>query len=445
MILNILISICAKVLFITVGIYFAELAILLLFPYIETCHDIPYSENIDMNFFLVIPCLNEEPCIQETVLNMLKIPMKNTRIIVIDDDSNDKTREKVLEIGNVYYINNDDVDLSNYNNEKLMLLHRHLPNARKGKGQSLNSAYALIQQIIEREGLAADRVIMSIFDADCFLSPHMLERVAVIMDQEPKTAMVQARVRMGTSTRDYFLPRLQDIEFFIVNNRIQNFREYMGTVAAAGNAQFNRFSAIDPECPWTTCLLEDFDFSTRLLLRGYRTRYLHSEKVYQQGVLDYKSFVKQRSRWCQGSMQCTHFYPDVLKSPYIPWYGKIEMAFFMILFILTLISLMTLTWSFLLLMLYEIIIKPDLFIINYLLPFSTTELVIIFMALMFSAFGPGLIFALFYYIDTKEKPLQCILTGLFLPLYNIMLAPAVVHAAWKQFIKKDGSWIKTDH
>ena len=76
---------------------------------------------------------------------------------------------------------------------------------------------------------------MSVFDADVFISQHELERVAVILANEPKTGMVQSRVRMGTSTRDYFLPRMQDMEFFIIINRMQNLREYMGTVAAAGN------------------------------------------------------------------------------------------------------------------------------------------------------------------------------------------------------------------
>ena len=284
---------------------------------------------------------------------------------------------------------------------------------------------------------------MSIFDADCFLSPHMLERVAVIMDNEPKTGMVQARVRMGISTRDYFLPRLQDVEFFIVNDRIQNFREYMGTVAAAGNAQFNRFSAIDENQPWTTCLLEDFDFSTRLLLRGWRTRQLHSERVYQQGVLNYKAFVKQRSRWCQGGIQCAHFFMDIWKNPYLKWYGKIEMTFFLFLFMTTLTSIVVLGLSFFLLFFAALFNNPTDFILIF-QPFSTVEIFTIFIFLILSAFGPGLFFGLWYYFDTREKFLQCFLTGLFLPIYNVMLAPAVILAVWRQLTGKN-NWIKTSH
>ena len=440
--MNTITLICSSILFITIGLYFVQMALLCLFPKTESCINIPYSNDLNMYFFLVIPCLNEEKVIQETVKNMLKFNMSNLKIIIIDDDSEDNTINKILELGNVYQIDNDNFSLNEYNNENLILLKRHLPNARLGKGKSLNSAYYLISQIIQKQELDPNNCIMSVFDADVFISQHELERVAVILANEPKTGMVQSRVRMGTSTRDYFLPRMQDMEFFIIINRMQNLREYMGTVAAAGNGQFNRFSAIDPECPWTDCLLEDFDFSMRLLLNGWRTRLLQSERVYQQGVLDYKSFIKQRSRWCQGGMQCFHFFKDVWKSKYLSLFGKIEITFFLLLSSLTTISILALGLSFIInIILWLTINTTQIMII--LQPYSLKELEIISTSLLTIAIVPGLFFGLWYYHDTKEKMLYCILAGLFLPIYNIMLAPAVVHALWKQYIKHDGKWIKT--
>lgn len=424
-------KICVFLSYLTMGLYFVQMVLLSLFPEYEHLKDVPYSEDMDISFFVVIPCLNEENVIGESVRHMFKTGMKRLRVIVVDDDSDDASVELLkkrfpdeLESG------------------ALSLICKKAPDARKGKGHSLNVAYSHIAETIEREGLDPARCVMTVFDADAFIGRKAFERVAVMMDKDPTVGMVQTRVRIGTYTRDFFLPRMQDIEFFMYINRMQNLREYTGTVAAAGNGQFNRFSAIDPETPWTQCLLEDFDFSTRLLLKGWRTRLLQSSCVYQQGVQDYRSFLKQRTRWCQGGLQCFRYLDDIWRSKYVKKAGAIEMTSFMLLACMTVVAILSTLCALIVIVYYTWTrgnILPEL-----MAPYPVWELAAVFVLILFLAWTPGIIYGVWYYTDTRENFFCCILSGLFQPVYNYMLIPAVISAVWRQ-LNGVTLWEKTKH
>lgn len=328
------IAVLAAVLsFLTTGIYYLWISVIAFFPKKQWHKEVPYTEDIDMTFFIVIPCLNEEDVIAEAVSTVLNLGMKQTHVIIVDDDSEDDTVKNLNDAfgERMVTVPNDGVYNVNFGDKPLILLQKRMPEARQGKGKSLNCAYKMIAAYIKKQHLDPNRCVMSVIDADTYINRRVFERVAVIMDQEPGVGMVQARVRIGTETRDHFLPLMQDIEFYTYINNMQNLREYTGTVAAAGNGQFNRFCAIDPEEPWTECLLEDFDFSLRLLLKGWRTRLLQDDRVFQQGVFKYPAFIRQRSRWCQGGIQCIRYWDDIMNSRFLSTYGRFEMIYFMLL------------------------------------------------------------------------------------------------------------------
>lgn len=438
------IIICVVLSYFTMSIYYWWVAVIAFFPPIQLYKKTPYSEEIDLHFFIVIPCLNEESVIVSAIRNVQKAQMKNTHIIIVDDDSSDDTVKNLMEAfsGQIVTMENSSAFTEDYIGQDLVLLQRRLPEAQQGKGKSLNCAYGFIASIIEKEGLNPHKCVMSVLDADSFLNRHTLERAAVILDSEDAVGMVQARLRIGTFTRDYFLPLFQDIEFFVYINNMQNVREYTGTVSAAGNGQFNRFSAIDPEEPWTDCLLEDYDFSLRLLLRGWRTRLLQEERVFQQGVLTYKKYVAQRSRWCQGSLQCLRYWKDIRRSPYLSTYGKAESIFFMLLPTIAVLSVFTQLLSWIIIFYYFLTrqsILPTLFA-----PYDTFELWVVLGIMLLFVFLPGLVYALLYRNDSKEPWAVCLLAGLFQPVYNLMQIPAVLKAVWRH-ITKQNSWIKTQH
>ncbi|MCL2655478.1 MAG: glycosyltransferase [Coriobacteriia bacterium] len=442
--LYVLTIICVVLSYVTMGFYYFWVSFLAFFPAVQHCQEIDYSEDMEIYFFVAIPCLNEESVIVDTVRNILKTNMKNLRVIVIDDDSQDDTVARLMAAyEDIILPLDDNAPLGKESlNKKLFLLKRHLPDAQFGKGKSLNAAYALVSKIIAYESIKPGKCVMGIFDADSFVSRRTFKRVAVIMDTERDVGMVQARLRIGTSTRDYFLPLFQDLEFFTFINKMQNFREYTGTVSAAGNGQFNRVSAIDPTEPWTKCLLEDYDFSLRMLLKGWRTRLLQEDWVFQQGVLTYRKLVRQRSRWCQGGLQCIFFWNDIKNSRYLSAWGKVESLFFMLLPFFTLLAVFSQIISAGIIAYYYWLNKS--IIIPLMSPFSTTELEEVLVVMSMFVFVPGLIYSWFHYRDTKENWLVCLLTGIFWPIYNLMQIPAVLKAVWRQMTRQT-SWIKTQH
>lgn len=442
--LYILTIICVVLSYITMGVYYLWIFLIALFPKVQHCKDIAYSEDMDIHFFIVIPCLNEEGVIAATVGNILKANMKNLRVIVVDDDSKDDTVARLMEAYEnvILPIDNGAPFNSEFSNKKLILLKRHLPDAQLGKGKSLNCAYTLISKIIEREGIKPSKCVMGILDADSFVSRRVLERTAVIMHTERTVGMVQARLRIGTYTRDRFLPMFQDLEFFTYINNMQNVREYTGTVSAAGNGQFNRVSAIDPEEPWTDCLLEDYDFSLRLLLKGWRTRLLQEDRVFQQGVLTYRRYVRQRSRWCQGGLQCMSHWSAIKNSRHLSTYGKIEFVYFMLLPLLTMLSAFSQILSWFIIFYYYWTNQSIIF--SLMAPYPTWELTVVFILISLFVFVPGIMYGLLYHRDTKENLFSCVLAGVFQPIYNLMQIPAVLKAIWRQMTNQTG-WIKTEH
>ena len=428
--------------YLTMGVYYLWISLIAFFPKIQRWKELPYDEEMDIHFFMVIPCLNEEAVIANTVGSVLEADMKNLRLIVMDDDSRDKTVAVLEEAFGDIMLSLDDGSpfLPEYSDRKLILVKRKLPNAQKGKGQSLNAAYRLVGEIIELEGLKPSKCVMGVIDADTYVRRRVFERTAVIMHAERNVGMVQARIRIGTHTRDYLLPLGQDIEFFMYLSNMQNVREYTGTVSAAGNGQFNRFSAIDPEMPWTDCLLEDYDFSLRLLLKGWRTRLLQDDRVYQQGVLTYRRFVRQRSRWCQGGLQCMSYWGLIKNSPYISSYGKVELVFFMLLPFITMLAVFNQIISWFVIMYY--LFTDQSIIFELMAPFSTGQLAAVLIIISSIIYLPGVIYGLAYRKDTKESLLVCLLAGFFQPIYNAFQVPAVIMAIWRQAIGKR-SWIKT--
>ena len=100
--------------------------------------------------------------------------------------------------------------------------------------------------------------------------------------------MVQARVRIGTFTRDNFPAFISGYRVFTYINNMQNVREYTGTVSAAGNGQFNRFCAIDPKNRGRNAC-EDFDFSLSSGFKGMEGQGSCGGRVFQQGVLTYRA------------------------------------------------------------------------------------------------------------------------------------------------------------
>ncbi|MGN6796050.1 MAG: glycosyltransferase family 2 protein [Streptosporangiaceae bacterium] len=236
-------------------------------------------------FAFMVPALNEERVIRQTVDRLLDLPVANSLVLVIDDDSDDATARLV----------------ETHPDPRVRLLRRESPEARCGKGAALNAGLARLMH--EIGSWPVERVIVGIMDADGSLDVEAPERVAAYFADDTVGA-VQVSVRIA-NRNDSVLARLQDMEFVTYTDVFQRARDLWGVAGLGGNGQFVRLAAQLDLTPWawTDGLSEDLEQGLRLICAGWRTRYCRDVAVHQQGLVTPGRLLRQRSRWFQGHLQ----------------------------------------------------------------------------------------------------------------------------------------------
>lgn len=255
----------------------------------------PSDELTDaFHWVFLVPALNEEVTIADSVGRLREVVAKSKTIMVIDDGSEDGTPEVLARIAG----------------PDLEVLRRELPNAQKGKAAALNNAWRHVcQDVLKRPEYShvdVDHVIFVIVDADGRLDPLAPQYLATKL-ADPEVGGVQLSVRIYNRFKP--LTWMQDIEFGVFGGLYQLGRTHWGTAGMGGNGQANRLSALNEvvrpgaEGPWNDTLTEDQDIGLHLLRRGWRGTHEVRATVAQQGVSDLKRLYKQRTRWSQGNIQ----------------------------------------------------------------------------------------------------------------------------------------------
>ncbi|MFF3073135.1 glycosyltransferase [Kitasatospora sp. NPDC057936] len=284
---------------------------------------------------LVIPCRDEEAVVSQTLAG-LRASAPEAHLWVIDDDSEDATRELVLAAA--------------AHDDRVHLVQRRRPHARIGKGAALNAAYREISARLP-EDTDRSRVVIGVVDADGQLGAGTLAQVC--SDKalgRPDTGAVQIGVRMRNADDELPLPgrgrtanafaralvRMQDVEFQANNAGMQLLRRRTGSVGLGGNGQFVRLTALDSLTaeegragrPWPErALLEDYESGLDLRLAGWRLTHVTEAQVSQEALVSPRRFLTQRTRWAQGNMQCLRYTGRVLRSPHYTWPGKAEVLY----------------------------------------------------------------------------------------------------------------------
>ena len=269
----------------------------------------------------VVPALNEEVTIADSIERLRQIEVERKRIVVVNDGSDDRTGEILASF--------DDADLT--------VIERRPPNARQGKAAALNHAYAEIRRNLP---LDPDSTIICIVDADGRITPDSPGYVAHHF-LDPQVGGVQSLVRIYNRHR--VLTWFQDLEFSIYGHLFQAGRNRWGTAGMGGNGQYNRLSALssvdtssgksgadrapDPDGerlkvrslgPWRDRLTEDQDLGLRLILAGWRSRQENRAQVDQQGLPGLRPLFRQRTRWSQGNLQAMGLVGPIGRSDLYP-------------------------------------------------------------------------------------------------------------------------------
>jgi cellulose synthase/poly-beta-1,6-N-acetylglucosamine synthase-like glycosyltransferase len=274
----------------------------------------------ELLWMFLVPALNEEVTIADSVDRLLAVEAGNRAVLVIDDGSTDGT-------GAV---------LAGIDHPDLAVLHRVPPDARKGKAAALNAAWRHLEQLLSAgrwAGWPRDRVVVVVVDADGRLDPRTPELVAGRF-ADARVGGVQVLVRIYNRSR--LLTWFQDVEFSVYGFLYQCGRSPAGIAGMGGNGQCNRLAALDaiadpePGGPWRDRLTEDQDLGLRLIEAGWLCEQETRATVNQQGLPGLRRLFRQRTRWAQGNLQAMGHIGAMLRLER-PWYVRFDLAAYLLL------------------------------------------------------------------------------------------------------------------
>jgi 1,2-diacylglycerol 3-beta-glucosyltransferase len=306
----------------------------------------------EFEWHAIVPALNEASVIETTAQGLLTFP--GLHVWIIDDGSDDGTLAIAQRLAN--------------ESGRVHVIARFGAESRQGKGRALNVAYQRILEwkVLQQQSGAPterdDRTIIGIVDADGVLDPRTFEILAGSycfanpaiggVQQDVRMREIQQADRSQNSQRPRLLIRLQDLEFQASIAAIQHQRHRTGSVSMGGNGQWTRLTALKEitaldtqrwqskrahqkatytfEGPWHGSLLEDFEVGLHLLMTGWVTRFTPGCWVSQEAVPTVGAYIRQRTRWCQGSMQCARYLPDLWCCSYIGPLALTEIVYYLI-------------------------------------------------------------------------------------------------------------------
>ncbi len=272
---------------------------------------------------IIVPARNEERVIGRLLHRLveLRYPKSKLEIIVVDDQSVDRTGE----IAEFYAFNNPSL---------IKVVHREV--GGMGKAPVLN------------EGLKhAVGEIIGFFDADYVPQSDILEKVLPYF-LDPTVGAVQARVFV-LNERHNLVSRIVSLERLGGYRVNQYARDLFGLVPQfAGTVGFIRRDLLVSLGGFNTdTLAEDTDLTFRIVLAGFQVRYVNHAEGGEEAVKGWRQYWRQRKRWAKGHMQCAFRYVlPLLKSRNVPLKQKVDGLLLLNIYFLP--ALVMLSWILLL-------------------------------------------------------------------------------------------------
>lgn len=286
----------------------------------------PAEHESDFLWVFMVPALNEAVTIADSVERLTQVEVTHSRILVINDGSDDDTGDILMGLSRNY--------------DRLTVLTRVAPNARQGKSEALNDAWRFLHNEVLKKGRYKgwdpQNVIVTIVDADGRLD-RTAGRVAKHFHDE-RVGGVQSQVRIYN--RHSLLTVAQDMEFGVFGAVFQLGRTGWGTANMGGNGQFNRLTALDSVAtedsegrvgPWKSGrLTEDQDIGLRMIHQGWRGEQSVDVAINQQGLNSLRALMRQRTRWSQGTWQVFDMIWPSLKNKNISLGAKLDQFWYLL-------------------------------------------------------------------------------------------------------------------
>jgi 1,2-diacylglycerol 3-beta-glucosyltransferase len=255
---------------------------------------------------VVVAARDEEAVIARLVERVLHLswPMEQLRLWVIDDGSEDRTPQRLVDLQALH--------------PQLRVLRRSR-DAGGGKSGALN---LVLQQLQGRWLL--------VLDADADLQPDLLERLIPYAESGGWAAVQLRKAEVNAEVN--WLTRAQAMEMAF-DAFIQEGRLARGGVAELrGNGQLLRRDAVHAAGGFNEATItDDLDLSFRLLLAGLPVGVLWNPPVSEEAVLSLPALWRQRQRWAEGGLQRFLDYGDQLVSDRLNGAQKRDLAAFFVL------------------------------------------------------------------------------------------------------------------
>ena len=239
---------------------------------------------------VIVPAKNEEKVIARLLRSLLKFdyPTSKMEILVIDDNSTDRTGEICKEIAS--------------SNPGRIKVFRRIHASTKAA--ALNNALGFAQG-----------ALIATFDADSLPRADVLLNVVKYFD-DPKVAGVQGTIYCSNSDEN-ILTRFISLERAIQYEIYQNGKDSLGLfVSLNGTCQFIKANVLRELGGWNEKnLAEDMELSLRIAEKNYKVRYASDVKTYEESPNDINGVIKQRTRWFRGNIENMIKFGRLLKKP----------------------------------------------------------------------------------------------------------------------------------
>lgn len=237
---------------------------------------------------IIVPVKDEEKVASRLLkaLLSLRYPPEKKEIIIVDDESKDKT----VEICTKYATRHPN---------QIKLLHKPASN---GKAAALNF------------GLKHARgEIVATFDADNVPEPDALLKAAGHF-KDPSVSALQGRV-CSINAEENMLTKFISYEEAVRYDGYIRGKDILGLfVDLSGTCQFIRRSVLEEVEGWEEgSLSEDMDLSFKLTDKDHKVKYASDIRSWQENPTKVIRLMRQRTRWYRGSMEVALRYGRLIR------------------------------------------------------------------------------------------------------------------------------------
>lgn len=228
---------------------------------------------------IFIPAHNEAVVIRKTLQAMIRLdyPKDLLEVIVINDNSSDKTGEIAREISEKHSF--------------IKVIDTEPPNTGKGKSTALNEALKI-----------ATGKYIAVYDADNTPEKEAIYHLVMGLENDPKAGAMVGKFRVSNAKKT-LLTRFINIETIGFQWMAQAGRWFWFKMATIPGTNFAiRRSILEKIGGWDEqALSEDTELSVRVYNLGYHIRFFPAAITWEQEPETWKVWWRQRTRWARGN------------------------------------------------------------------------------------------------------------------------------------------------